>query len=98
MAELLKRIWSRTSAGPPEPPEAASSLGLEAEPEAEPETGGATPDAEAEDPPDDDGTAEGEAAGVTMKRPSKRATAAEMRGELARLGLDSRGKRETLHR
>ena len=33
-----------------------------------------------------------------MKRPSKRATAAEMRGELARLGLESKGKRETLYR
>lgn len=43
-------------------------------------------------------SAQSSEAGVTMKRPSKRATAAEMRGELSRLGLDSKGKRETLHK
>lgn len=97
---MLKRIWSRQSE-PPVPPDSAPA------PNTAPE-GAAPENNTVDDRPkeDDEEGAEAEPLadsppepeGVTMKRPSKRATAAEMRGELSRLGLDSKGKRETLHR
>lgn len=100
---MLKRIWSRHSE-PPAPPDPAPALDTATEgdapennadederPKEDNEEGAeAEAEAEADSPPEPEG--------VTMKRPSKRATAAEMRGELSRLGLDSKGKRETLHR
>lgn len=91
MDGLLKRIWSPQSVPPEEGAASASD-----EPTAEASNAGhvemtaaaGAPPAKQSPPP--------APSGLPMKRPSKRATASEMRGDLARLGLDTKGKRETL--
>lgn len=110
---MLKRIWSRQSEPPvpPVPPDTPTSIHTSTA--VEPVSSETTPTVETgpedEGAPAEEVPAEGEGEDGEegerdedksrgMKRPSKRATAAEMRGELARLGLESKGKRETLYR